>query len=291
MSDEQIIIEEAAVEATAPTGTAELHKKTKLKGTVNRIELYGAFIDVGLTAPAILHISQLPERVNRVSDLLSLGQEVEVWVDKYDQARNQVTVTMQKPLAVEWGDLAEGQTYTGKVVRLENFGAFVDIGAEKEGLVHVSEMSHGYVKHPSEVAKVGDDIEVQVLGYSRKKRRINLSMKTLQEKPEVEIPPQYQQSNSNTNNNNNERYSNNRRDTNRRSAPEPRYEAEEEFEEEIPTAMEMALRAAMGDDVSFKVVAKGGRKGSKQNKERKAARRAQQEDIILRTLELAAQAE
>lgn len=281
MSDEIEIVEEAS----APSGSAELKKKTKLKGTVNRLELYGAFIDVGLASPAILHISQLPERVNRVSDFLSMGQEVEVWVEKFDQARNQVTVTMQKPLAVEWGDLAEGQTYTGKVVRLENFGAFVDIGAEKEGLIHVSELSHGYVKHPTEVVKVDDEVEVQVLGFSRKKRRINLSMKSLQEKPEPE-PSSYNNNNSNSNSGNN---NNNKRD-NYRSAPQPQFEEEEEMEEEIPTAMEMALRAAMGDS-PFKISHQGGRKNSKQKKERKAARRAQQEDIIMRTLEMAAQAE
>ena len=284
MSEEQEPIQEAAVVESAPTGTAELKKKTKLKGTVNRLELYGAFIDVGLTAPAILHISQLPERVNRVSDFLSLGQEVEVWVEKFDQARNQVMVTMQKPLAVEWSDLAEGQVHTGQVMRLENFGAFVDIGAEKEGLIHVSELSHGYVKHPSEVVKVGDEVQVQVLGYSRKKRRINLSMKSLQEQPEPEPAPEYTGKQNGKGNNN-------KRDNYRGSAPQQaQYEVEEEFEEEIPTAMEMALRAAMGDE-PFKVTHMGGRKNSKHKKERKAARRAQQEDIIMRTLEMAAQAE
>lgn len=237
---------------------SNLQRKMKLKGTVTRIELYGAFVDIGLDAPAILHISQLPERVNRVSDVLSVDEEITVWVDKVDTARNQVTVTMQQPLAVEWSDLAEGQVYEGKVVRLENFGAFVDIGAEKEGLVHVSELSHDYVKHPAEVIKAGDEVQVKVLGFSRKKRRINLSIKALQEKPEAELG--------------------------QLSMNEIDYQVEE-IEEEMPTAMEMALRMAMGD-AGVNVSSKQTRK---RKKDRKAARRAQQEEIIMRTLELASQ--
>lgn len=273
MSEDQQIIDEVV----AAEGTSDLKKKTKLKGTVTRLELYGAFVDIGTDAPAILHISQLPERVNRVSDLLELGQEIEVWVEKVDQARNQVTVTMQKPLAVEWSDLAEGQTYTGKVVRLENFGAFVDIGAEKEGLVHVSELSHGYVKHPAEVIKVDDEVEVQVLGFSRKKRRINLSMKSLQEKPEPAPSSNYNNNNSNNNYNSSSSSAN-------RGSYDQNVAYEEEVEEEMPTAMEMALRAAMGDS-PFKAGRQTART-AKQKKERKAARRAQQEEIIMRTLEM-----
>ncbi|MBK9052128.1 MAG: S1 RNA-binding domain-containing protein [Chloroflexi bacterium] len=68
------------------------------------------------------------------------------------------------------------------------FGAFVDIGAEKEGLVHISELSHDYVKHPSEAVRVGDEVSVKVLNFSKRKRRINLSVKALLEKPVVEAP-------------------------------------------------------------------------------------------------------
>ena len=76
--------------------------------------------------------------------------------------RGQIMVTMIEPLAVEWRDLKNGQTYTGTVSRLENYGAFIDIGAEREGLVHISEISHDYVKHPSEVLKAGDEVQVEV---------------------------------------------------------------------------------------------------------------------------------
>lgn len=249
-------------ESVTVTNTADLQKKMKLTGTVERIELYGAFVDIGVGNPAILHISQLPKRVNRVSDVLSVGDEITVWVDKVDTNRDQVTITMQEPLAVEWRDLADGQVYDGKVVRLENFGAFIDIGAEKEGLVHVSELSHEYIKHPAEVIKAGDDVQVKVLGFSKKKRRINLSMKALEEKPEQELEEM--------------------------SMAEIEETVVEE-QEEIPTAMEMALRNAMGNaGVPLgRVRTKKGKRNKK--KDRKAARRAQQEEIIMRTLQLASE--
>ena len=164
----------AAVEPSPerPESLSDLKPKMKLTGTVTRLELYGAFIDLGIGVNALIHISQLgKERVNRVAEVLNVGDEVTVWVDKVDPQREQVMVTMIEPLAVEWGELDKGQMYAGTVTRLENFGAFVDIGAEREGLVHISELSHEYVKQPGEVVKVGDEVQVQVLGYSKRKRR------------------------------------------------------------------------------------------------------------------------
>ena len=119
--------------------------------------------------------------------IFNVGDEISVWIEDVDPDKGQVTVTMLEPLAVEWSDLKEGQAYTGKVTRLEKFGAFVDIGAEKEGLIHVSELSHDFVKHPSEVLKVDDEVQVKVLGFSKRKRRIDLSRKALLETPESEI--------------------------------------------------------------------------------------------------------
>src|SRR5690606_17629999 len=99
-----------------------------------------------------------------------------------------------------------GDTLEGQVERLENFGAFIDIGAERPGMVHVSEMAEGFVKSPSDVVKVGDKVEVRVLKVNRKKRQIDLSMKPV---------------------------------------PEPMEQLPEEDEEELPSAMAIALRRAM----------------------------------------------
>ncbi len=254
MSEENAETMEAITPEVTPTSINDLKPKMQLKGTINRLELYGAFIDLGIGPNALIHISQLgKEHVNRVADVLNVGDEVTVWVDKVDPQREQIMVTMIPPLDVEWNELDKGQIYTGSVKRLENFGAFIDIGAEREGLVHISELSHNYVKHPSEVLTVGDEVKVQVLGFSKRKRRIDLSIKNLLEKPESEA---------------------------NEATPAEVYEFEEEIEEEMPTAMEFALRQAMGDSIPMRKK-QGGKKKRKRGKNRD-----QQEDILSRTLQV-----
>ncbi|HRQ37864.1 MAG TPA: S1 RNA-binding domain-containing protein [Chloroflexota bacterium] len=250
----------AATSTPKPQSIADLKPKMQLSGIVTRIELYGAFIDLGIGVNALIHISQLgQEHVNRVADVLSVGQEVSVWVDKVDVARNQIMVTMIKPMAVDWNDLEIGQVYTGTITRLENFGAFVNIGAEREGLVHISELNHNYVKHPNEAVSVGEEVRVQVLGFSKRKRRIDLSIKALLERPEAAAPSYVE-------------------------VDEVEYDEPEE--EEALSAMEFALRQALGDDYDS---GKGGRnrnkKASKNRRRNERDRiRAQQDDILSRTL-------
>ena len=253
------VISETTVEETAPAQPKtinDLEPKMKLGGSVVRLELYGAFIDVGIGVNALVHISQLgKEHVNRVADVLSVGDEVTVWVDKVDPQREQVMVSMIEPLAVDWKDLKVGQTHKGTVSRLETYGAFINIGAEREGLVHISELSHDYVKHPSEVVSVGDEVDTQVLGFSKRKRRIDLSIKALLEKPEAQ-QPQYKEV--------------------------EQYADFEEEDDEMPTAMEYALRQAMGDSMPPQKQSKRDRRRNKRN--RRERMRNQQDDILDRTL-------
>jgi ribosomal protein S1 len=84
---------------------------------------------------------------------------------------------MVKPPALPWSSIDVGATYRGTVIRIEKFGAFVDIGAERPGMVHVSEMADGYVGSPDDVVRVGDVIDVRVIKVNRKRRQIDLSMK------------------------------------------------------------------------------------------------------------------
>ena len=264
MSEVSIETEEALPVVAAPETIADLKPKMKVKGTVQRLELYGAFIDIGVGTNALIHISQLSQdRVNRVSDVLNEGDEVEVWVSKVEPERNQIMVSMIEPLAVEWSDLKVGQAYTGTITRLENFGAFVDIGAEREGLVHVSELSHDYIKHPSEAFKVDDEVQVQVLGFNRRKRRIDLSIKALQQKAEPEVQVVV-------------------KDDGRVTAADID-EEEEDFD--MPTAMELAMREAMGNDAIDSYRDRRRKKGSKKQRRRQRSRR-QQDDILERTLHM-----
>lgn len=190
-----------------PIRLEDLKPKMQLQGTVTKIELYGALVDIGIGQEGWLHISRLREEpVNRVSDVLSEGQQITVWVHRVDPKTRRVDLTMIKPLSVTWGEIKRDQVYTGTVTRVEKFGVFVDIGAERPGLVHVSEMVRGYVGDPADLVKVGDQVQVKVKDVDRRKKRIDLSMKDVENEMEA---------------------------------------GGETEEEAFPTAMEIALRAAM----------------------------------------------
>lgn len=162
-----------------PRSIAALQPKMQLQGVVKETQLYGAVVDIGLEQPGVVHISQLsPSRINRVTDVVNIGDNVTVWVTQVDTARGRIGLTMVEPSKVDWHELAEGQTFTGTITRLESYGAFVDIGAERPGLLHVRELSDRYVRHPSELVKVGEEIEVRILKLDRQKRRIDLGAAT-----------------------------------------------------------------------------------------------------------------
>jgi len=182
--EEQVLVTEEI-----PTNSlGDVEPKMKLTGRVKQIQLAGAILDVGLEeCDAVLHISQIRhKRVKNVRDVLEEGQTIEVWVRNVDKENQRLNVTMIQPPEVSWEDLEPGQVYKGKVIRLEKFGVFVDIGAERPGLVHISELAHDYVKTPGEVVERGDEVEVKVIGVNLKKNQIDLSMKALQASPETE---------------------------------------------------------------------------------------------------------
>ena len=262
-----------------------IEPKNQYKGTVIKLNLAGAVLDIGIGKPAFLHVSQVvvPEntQIKRVGDVLKVGEEVEVWIKRVARkdGEERVELTMVRPLDLEWREVKVGDTVKGKVVRLEKFGAFVEIGAERPGLVHISEMAHGYVKVPSDVVKEGDEIEAQIIDVNRRKKQIKLSMKAILPEPEVvaveEKPrPAAQQRPSS--------------DAKREKRPErkPRRKSEvdnsalletiNEPAEPEPTVMEMAMRAAMEKAKD--------RKKKQDGKKTKGSAQVQ-EEILARTLE------
>ncbi|MEK7312463.1 MAG: S1 RNA-binding domain-containing protein [Chloroflexota bacterium] len=176
--------------AAAPIKLSDLHPKMQLHGKIKKIELFGAFVDVGAERDGLLHISQLrKERTNRVEDVVSLGQEVTVWVRKVDASAGRVDLTMIEPLKLDWDEIKVGLVVKGKVAKLEKFGAFVDIGAERPGFIHVRELMSGYVSEASEVLKQSQEVEAKVIAVDRTKRRIDLSLKAMEDfAPEDEEP-------------------------------------------------------------------------------------------------------
>ncbi len=161
-----------------PTSIEELQPKMQLEGTVTRTELYGAFVDIGVGRDGLIHISRMaPRRVRKVSDVVKVGDKVSVWVQSVDPETGRIALTMVKPPKVEWRELETGRVFEGKVVRLEPYGAFVDIGAERPGLLHVRQMG-AYVRRPEEVVRIGQTIEVEVRSVDRRRRQIDLALHT-----------------------------------------------------------------------------------------------------------------
>ena len=125
-----------------PTSINDLQPKMELTGKVKKVELFGAFVDVGVGHDGLLHISQLStDHVRNVTDVVKEGDTVTVWVMAVDREKGRFNLTMIRPPERTWDDIKPNDILTGKVVRVERFGAFVDIGAERPGRIHVSELS------------------------------------------------------------------------------------------------------------------------------------------------------
>ena len=163
-----------------PSSISELKPKMQLKGTIKRIELYGAFVDIGLERDGMIHISQLSnQRVGKVSDVVKEGDTVSAWVTHVDADEGRIGLSLVEPPEVEWKDLKPGQNYTGRITRMEKYGVFVDFGAERAGLLHIREAGSGFVRHPSELFKDGDEIDVAIKEIDPRKKRIDLTMPDL----------------------------------------------------------------------------------------------------------------
>jgi ribosomal protein S1 len=183
---------EATMEATTLNNTsAAVERKQRFTGKVVKTTLAGAVVDIGLDKPGVVHISQLRrEPVRRVDEVVQPGQQVEVWVRRLKPEAGYYDLTMIEPLALEWREIKKGDTVSGKVVKLEPFGAFIEIGAERPGLAHISELSHDYIRRPEDAVKIGDEVQARVLEVNRRKRQIKLSLKALHEEPKAVIEEQ-----------------------------------------------------------------------------------------------------
>ena len=214
----------------------------QVEGKVVRLERFGAFVNIGAQTDGLVHVSEMGTgRVDKPSDVVSEGDLVSVWIKDVDRKSRRISLTLLEPPEVDIRALKPDMSLTGTVVRLESFGAFVDVGAGRDGMIHVTEMGRGYVGSPSEIVSVGDEVQVRVLEVDPRRGRISLSMKDL---------------------------------------PTDEYLVDEE-EEELPTAMELALRAAMGEEGIDLPPKQRGRRRKKKGKRRYDPMR---DEIISRTL-------
>ncbi len=165
-------------------------------GVIKNLTDYGAFIDLG-GIDGLLHITDMSwGRINHPSELFQVGDEIKVKVLKFDSDSERVSLGLKQIQPDPWVDAAMrypiGQRLNGKVVSLTDYGAFIELEAGIEGLVHVSEMSWTKrIKHPSKVVSVGDMVEAVVLDVDERARKISLGMKQIEENPWTVIEEQY----------------------------------------------------------------------------------------------------
>jgi small subunit ribosomal protein S1 len=158
------------------------------EGTIKNLTEYGAFIDLG-GLDGLLHITDMSwGRIKHPSELFKVGDKIKVKVLKYDEEKERVSLGYKQLLPDPWNTVEERYTVTmrvkGKVVSLTDYGAFVELEAGVEGLVHVSEMSWTQrVKHPSKLVNEGDVVEAVVLDIDTGNRRISLGMKQIEPNP------------------------------------------------------------------------------------------------------------
>lgn len=169
---------------------------SRVRGVVKNITDYGVFIDLG-GMDGLLHITDMSwGRIKHPSEMVNVGDEFDVVVLKYDNSKERVSLGLKQlkpdPWTVVAAEFVPGKRIKGKIVSLTDYGAFVELAEGVEGLVHVSEMSWTKrVKHPNQLVKVGDEVEVQVLEVDQENRRISLGMKQLQQNPWVEMKETY----------------------------------------------------------------------------------------------------
>lgn len=233
-------------EAPASSALEALKPGTVIKGRVRKIVEFGAFVDVGVGRDGLAHVSTLKRA--GIDQTLKAGDTVEVVVRRVDVENNRISLAIASPDAeskTALKDLEPNDVVTGRVVRLVDFGAFVDIGARTDGLLHVSQLPYGYVNHPSEVLNVGDEVQVRILEIDTQRRRISLTMKEMGEGGETSAPASSRSDSS--------RYESSRPASSRQASSRPASSRqatqtqEDSSGERVPTAFEVAFEKARTD--------------------------------------------
>ena len=187
---------EAEYSAERESLLKNLQEGTVLKGVVKNLTDYGAFVDLG-GIDGLLHITDMAwKRVKHPSEVVSVGQELEVKVLKFDRERNRVSLGLKQLGADPWADLARryppNTRLFGKVTNIADYGCFAEIEEGVEGLVHVSEMDWTNKNvNPHKVVQIGDEVEVMVLDIDEERRRISLGLKQCKPNPWVEFGENY----------------------------------------------------------------------------------------------------
>lgn len=161
-----------------------------IRGTVRRLTNFGAFVDVG-GIDGLVHISEISwQRVEHPSEVLKVGDEVDVKVIELVPERERIGLSIRHAKPDPWTEVARkfkaGEVVEGRVTRLVNFGAFVELVPGVEGLVHISQLANYHVKQPSEVVQEGQTVKVKILDINPEAKRVSLSMREASPRPKRE---------------------------------------------------------------------------------------------------------
>lgn len=167
-----------------------LEEGSVVDGVVRRITDFGAFVDIGGGVEGLLHVSEMAySRVKHPSDVVSEGDQVKVMVLGLDKEAERISLGLKQTLPDPWDTIEEryqvGDQVSGIVTRTVDFGAFVKLEDGVEGLIHISQLAHRHVAKTDEVVKSGDEVEAKVISLDPEARRIGLSIRELEPKPEV----------------------------------------------------------------------------------------------------------
>ncbi len=201
VGDEDVVVDRRAVTEEEDRSNkerrySELKEGETVHGEVRSLTGYGAFVDIG-GVDALLHVGDISwSRVSNPEDVLSVGQQIEARVLKIDSAKQRIGIGMKQLLPHPWDGVAAklkaGDRVHGTVIRVTDFGAFVEIEPGVEGLIHLSEMSWAKkVRKPSDVLKTGDTVEAVVLGVNMGERRLSLGLKQTLGDPWAEIEQKF----------------------------------------------------------------------------------------------------
>lgn len=165
-----------------------LKKGEKRTGTVSRLTKFGAFVDLG-GLDGLIHLNDLSwKRVVNPADVVSVGDQVEVYILDVDKAKQRISLGLKEVNANPWNNVFDnykiGSVVEGTVAKLMDFGAFVELEPGLEGLVHISEISDDRILKPSDVLKTGGAVKVKILEINKEDQRMSLSIKDAQNKNE-----------------------------------------------------------------------------------------------------------
>ncbi|WP_432409527.1 30S ribosomal protein S1 [Wukongibacter sp. M2B1] len=183
------VLEEKA-EAMKKEFWSKIEKDIVMKGEVKRLADFGAFVDLG-GVDGLIHISEMSwGRIKHPSEVLKIGDTVEVYVKDIDKEKGKISLSLKQALQNPWDNVEKkyniGDIIEGKVVKLVNFGAFVELEAGLEGLVHISQISEKRIAAPAEVLEVGQTVDIKILDIKKEEKRISLSIKEAKESEAVE---------------------------------------------------------------------------------------------------------